>query len=63
MLPKGIALMRIQIDDRRYVEISRRLTADQDLAARVLACALAQDSPLVIITCAELLLTMSDAAA
>ena len=63
MLPRGIVLLRIQVDGRRYTETSERLTDDQARAARLLACAMGHDRPLIIITCAELLAAMSEAAA
>ena len=47
----------------KVVLVSERLSPDQALAARVLACALAQTSTYVLITCAELMAAMHDAAA
>ena len=64
-LPRGVALLRIQTDPtHRYVEVSPRLRPDQERAARIFACALAQHgSPVVVVTYAELLALLQDAAA
>lgn len=64
LLPRGVALVRVTTPHRKVVVVSARLSHDQALAARVLACALAQHgSPYVMVTMPELLAALHDAAA
>lgn len=63
-LPRGIALVRVTTPHRKVVVVSTRLSHDQELAARVLACALAQQgAPFVMVSMATLMAAMHDAAA
>ena len=63
-LPKGIALVRVTTPYKKVVLSNGRLSRDQEMAARVLACALAaHGQPYVMVTCAELLALLHDAAA
>ena len=64
MLPRGVALVRVSVGEQRVVLVSDRLSHDQELAARVLACVLAiGGAPYVLLLMEDVLAAIHDAAA